>query len=207
MAILEAYGTSQNSGQAVFSDLSTVNYARTIYLTVNGTPSGTQSTSYTIAGGDTPASSYVADYTGLLPATTYTVNCTVYRSSPWEVVYSNSVSFTTLSPPVQPWDWYTSKTSGGSFNLTPTEWLDFCERINQMRVARSLSAYPFTTSSTYIGSDKPFYAWIFKEAVNALDGFWGLADELKTVQSGDDIYAWYFTNLKSCLNQAISEIP
>ncbi|GEM_PF-2900708 len=204
IATFIAYATGHKSGQADFYDLATVSYARTIYINAGG---GIQTHTWTIAGGATPSSSYVANFTNLTPSTIYTANCTVYRNSPWEVIYSNRDTFTTYAPPVSPWEWYTPKTSEGNFNLTAAEWLDFCERINQMRIARGLSSHPFTTTSNWISKDKPFYAWIFKQAVSALDGFWGLAEELKTIQSGNKIYAWYFNNLKSCLNQAIADIP
>jgi len=203
MATFIAYATGSKTGQAIFSDLSTVNYARTIYINAGG---GAQTHTWTIAGGATPSSSYVANFTNLTPSTIYTANCTVYRNSPWEVVYSNSASFTTLPPPVLPWEWYNPKSSGGNFNLTAGEWLAFCERINQMRVARGLPTHSFATTSNWIGKDKPFYAWIFKQAVSALDGFQGLADELKNLQSGDQVYAWYFNNLRTTLNNAISGI-
>lgn len=203
MANFLAYATGSNSGQALFSDLSTVSYARTIYIDINGA----QKRTWIINGGATPNSSYTANFTGLKPSTVYTANCTVYRNDNDTVVYTNSYSFVTAAPPVLPWEWYTPKTSGDNFNLTAVEWLDFFERINQMRIARGLSAHPFTTTSNWLGKDKPFYAWMFKQAVSALDGFWGLAEELKSIQSKDKIYAWYFNNLKSCLNQAIADIP
>ena len=150
-------------------------------------------------------SSLTATFTNLTPNTQYII---IISCSANGYTDSNNSSYTatTLPAPVSPWEWYTPKSSGGNFNLTAGEWLAFCERINQMRVARGLSTHSFATTLNWIGKDKPFYAWIFKQAVSALDGFQGLADELKNIQSGGKIYAWYFSNLKSCLNQAISEI-
>jgi hypothetical protein len=213
MATFIAIATSPNAGQAIFSDLSTVSYARTIYITVNGTPSATQTKSWTIAVGSIPSSSYTANFTGLEPSTLYTANCTVYRNSPWEKVYSNSHRFTTLAPPIFTWEWYTPKTEDNMlFPVTVKEWLDFCERINQMRVARGLGEYIFTKN---IWSNMPFSKDIFLEAVEALTPFRGLSPELSQVKSmiedkwgeSSKIKPWYFSNLKSCLNQAIVDIP
>ena len=197
MANFIAYPVSSIRGRAEFSDLSTVNYRRMIFINVDGT----QEKSWLIDANATPSSVYTSDFFDLSPNTTYTAQCIVYRTTDWEIVYSNTASFTTLAPSVSPWEWHNPKVSGEDFNVTFGEWNGFCARINQMRNAKGLGAYTFTTAI----SGNPFYATMFKEAVNALDGF-GVAAELKTVTSGSRIYAWYFTNLKASLNNAISTI-
>ena len=106
---------------------------------------------------------------------------------------------------ISSWEWFTPKTSGLGFNLTKDEWIAFCNKINEVRTAKGLTAYSFTTSSTYIGIGKPFYAWIFLQAANAIDEINGqVSSELLSVASGGYIYAWYFNNLKTALNNAIS---
>lgn len=116
--------------------------------------------------------------------------------------YSN-VAFVAMLNIVQ-WNWFTPKTSNMGFNITRAEWLAFCGKINEVRIAKGLSAYSFTTSTTYIDKDKPFYAWIFLQAVNAINDIGsGISTELLGIKSGDDIYAWYFENLKTALNNAI----
>lgn len=192
MATFIANATGTTTGQAVFSGLSTVSYSRTIYITVNGTPIGTQTRSWTIAANATPSSFYIANFTDLNPSTTYTANCTVYRNYPWEVVYSDSDSFTTFTPPVQPWNWYTPKTDDDMlFPVNVDEWLDFCERINQMRKARGLSEYAFTTN---VWGNMPFSKNIFLEAVNALTPFWGLSLVILRESHKNKNY-WYFLKL------------
>ena len=113
---------------------------------------------------------------------------------------------------ILPWEWEYPKTSNENFNLTSNEWLNFCTKINQARSIKGLSPYSFTTSSTYIGKDKPFYAWIWLQAANAINDLGtGVASDCLNVKSqkvsmGNDsiIYPWYFENLKTALNNAIS---
>ena len=42
------------------------------------------------------------------------------------------------------WEWWTPKT-GLIIRPSPDEWLAFCSKINEVRVAKGLSAYHFTT--------------------------------------------------------------
>lgn len=116
--------------------------------------------------------------------------------------YSNIFNVAMLN--LLPWDWHSPKATGIGFNITRTEWLAFCNKINEVRVAKGLSSYSFTTSSTYISKDKPFYAWIWLQCANAINDLGtGVSSACLNVKSGDDIYAWYFDNLKTALNNAI----
>ena len=140
--------------------------------------------------------------TGLTPSTRYNIVADIYNSQ--GLLVSLSGVATTESMNIEPWEWYTPKTKGTGFNITRTEWIAFCNKINAVRVANGLSNYSFSTSTAYIDKGKPFYAWIFLQAVNAIDDLnTGVATEILNVKSGDLIYPWYFNNLKAALNNAI----
>lgn len=117
---------------------------------------------------------------------------------------------TTAPIPLELWAWSFSTSAGSDFNLSSSEWISFVDRINAVRVAKGLSEYSFTKNSTYLGSGKPFYAWIFAQATTALDDMnCGVSSQLKDVNyiaSGKNIYGWYFTNLAAALNNAINSI-
>lgn len=146
--------------------------------------------------------SLTMNFTNLTPSTQYTIDirCSAsgYEASDW-----NSYTATTLT---SLWEWHIPKIEGKDFNVTRDEWLAFCTKINEVRRLKGLSDYSFTTSTANIYKDKPFYVWIFLQAVSALSPFSGIAPQLPTLKSGDEIYAWYFTNLKSVLNDAINSI-
>lgn len=286
MATFNASSTGYNSGRAVFSGLSVVSYARTIYINLGGS----QQKSWSISANASPSSSYTAYFSNLNPNTNYTANCTVYRNSDWTVVYSNSSSFRTEEKPlpkltsptlntgatiktntsiqitmytvteaeryyaringgtiysgtgrtfnftglnpntqylieikcsatgyldsnwvgyrattlsISSWEWWYPKTKDSSFNLTADEWLAFCSKINEIRVANGLNEYGFSISPTYIAKDKPYYAWIYNQAKIAIDGL-NTGYTLLTATSGDMVKAnEHFNNLKNALNSAI----
>lgn len=177
------------TGNSISVTINPVTGATTYYARING-------------GNQQSSSGRTFTFTGLAPNTQYFIEIacigSFYSMSDWAGYYA-----TTLSAEL--WEWHTPKTTGAGFNVTRAEWIAFCEKINEVRVAKGLSAYSFTTSTTYIDKDKPFYAWIWLEAANAINQINGqVASACLNVNSGDNIYAWYFDNLKTALNNAIS---
>ena len=164
-------------------------------------------TSYTSPG----ASSVSKTISGLSSGTRYAIIVDIYNDDLNTYLTTLYEYVTTDAPDIEPWEWWTSKT-GLDLRPSPDEWLAFCNKINEIRIANGLSAYTFTTSSTYIGKDKPFYAWMWLQAANAINEISGqVASDCLTVKSqrvsmGNDsiIYPWYFENLKTALNNAIS---
>lgn len=149
--------------------------------------------------------------TGLIPNTTYNIDADIYASS--GLIVSLSGTATTAPADIEPWEWYTPKDTNEDM-LTPVtrqEWLDFCDKINEVRVANGLSEYSFTTSTAYISAGKPFPAFIFLQAADAINDMGGIAPQLLDVKPmsedpwGDSskIFPWYWSNLKSALNNAI----
>lgn len=140
------------------------------------------------------------NFTGLSPNTQYLIEikCSAsgYLDSNWAGYLATTLSITS-------WEWWYPKTKDANFNLTAGEWLAFCNKINEIRVANGLGEYGFTTSSTYIAKDKPYYAWIYNQAKTAIDGL-NTGFTLLTATSGDMIKAnEHFNNLKNALNSAI----
>ena len=186
----------------------TIKTANSITVTINAVTGAT--TYYARIGGGTAQTSSGRTFAfyDLTPNTQYYIEIKVggsgYRDSNWAGYYA-----TTLATAA--WEWWYPKDDIRRFTLDRDEWLAFCNKINEVRVANGLSAYSFTTSSTYIGKDKPFYAWIWLEAANAINAINGqVAAACLNVKSWSEsqdndsiIYPWYWDNLKSALNNAI----
>lgn len=114
--------------------------------------------------------------------------------------YGNDSRYTftarTLRGKPNNWSWYTAKVSGNAFNITYSEWNDFCNRINEFRNYKGLNNYPFTT----VRKGDIFYASYFNQAVNAI---WAMSPSISppsTVSSGDTVTAYMFNRLRDSLN-------
>ncbi|HCS10981.1 MAG TPA: hypothetical protein DIV40_05945 [Clostridiales bacterium] len=187
----------------------TVKTATTIKVTINF-QDGVNKHYFRINGGATIDNGVFTTYTftDLTPNTQYYIEIKVggngYQDSDWAGYYA-----TTLSAEL--WEWWTPKDDENS-DVSPDEWLAFCSKINEVRVAKGLSAYSFTTSSTYIGKDKPFYAWIWLQAANAINEINGqvaadclnVKSFLESMNNDSIVYPWYWGNLKTALNNAIN---
>ena len=92
--------------------------------------------------------------------------------------------------------WTTPKVSGGTFNLTATEWNGLCENINLVRAYKGLGAYNFTTA--YIGY--PFTADMYNQAVYAIQGVPGYGSYLYPVIPKQTITADHMNILVNELN-------
>jgi hypothetical protein len=186
------YSTSQYGGFRIRE------YGSTNWTTFSAGTSN-YSDSYNGYTGQYYTSAYLT-ISNLLPNTTYSFEVEVNLDGTW---YTRpTITITTLVGTL--WEWQNPKTQGTGFNLTPTEWLAFCNKINEARVYKSLAEYSFTTSTDYIATGKDFYAWIFLQAANAINDINSqVASEILAVVSGGTIYAWYFENLKAALNNAL----
>lgn len=183
------------TGNSISVTINSVTGADTYYARING-------------GNQQSSSGRTFTFTGLTPNTQYYIEIKVggvgYEDSDWAGYYA-----TTLSAEL--WEWWTPKDDEDS-DISPDEWLAFCSKINEVRVANGLSAYSFTTSSTYIGKDKPFYAWIWLQAANAINEINGqvaadclnVKSFLESMNNDSIIYPWYWYNLKTALNNAIN---
>lgn len=179
----------------------TIKKGHSITITINPVAGATTYTAKITGISEQNSSSRTFSFTGLQLNTQYyiEIKCSGsgYEDSDWAGYYA-----TTL--PSEPWEWFTPKISGGDFNLTAEEWKAFCARINEIRVLNGLSLIDFTIDNPYLAKGNPFYAWIFKKAANAINEINGqVAAECLNVVPGDDIFAWYFENLKTALNNAI----
>lgn len=176
------------TGNSISITINPVTGADTYYARING-------------GSQQSSSERTFTFYGLLPLTQYFIEIKVsgfgYQDSDWVGYYA-----TTLAAEL--WEWQYPKTSATGFNVTPEEWLAFCNKINVVRISKGMLAYPFTTSPTYIAKGKDFYAWLWLQAANAINEINGqVASACLNVNTKNDIYAWYFDNLKNALNSAI----
>lgn len=207
MAQLQIVGVTKNSISARVIELSTsFAYTRRFEWKLNDILKGIN---YSSAGASV---SPTFIYSDLNSNTIYSVSVDIYNDSSGAFLAS-FLLYVTTSAGISPWEWYTPKaTNEDMLNpVTRSEWLAFCNKINEIRLANGLLIYPFTTSITYIDTDKPFAAWIFLQAANAISDLGGVAPQVLAVKSMSEdkwgtssiIYPWYFTNLRAALNNAI----
>jgi len=140
------------------------------------------------------ATSYT--WTGLSPSTTYYANVRAYTSGGGWSNWSNYDFATTPKGKPSSFSWYTTKSSGGNFNLTASEWNDLCTKINDFRSYRNLSDYTFTRA--YSGNS--FTATQYNEARNAINVMNPSTSIPIYRNSGEIIYASDINGLRDSLN-------
>lgn len=151
---------------------------------------------------DGNANSAPRTFSGLNPATTHTVGARVWYKTVSGGSYDASVAltdeiFSTLAP-TRPtnFSWSTSKTSGGAFNLTSTQWNNFTTKINEFRTYKGMPNTSFTTA--YLGSS--FSAAIYNQARTSIGQISGAGTLPAQGYTGSLIYASYLNDLVSALN-------
>jgi len=131
-------------------------------------------------------------FTGLKPNTTYFFRAQVVDGAySWD--YTRYLTTASLPRPSN-FSWTTSKTSGGNFNLTASEWNALCTRVNDFRRYKGYNDASFTTA--YFGNT--FYAYMFNEVRNAIAVLSSAVPS--TVSSGGTVYASDLNQLVSALN-------
>lgn len=128
---------------------------------------------------------------------TYKVRVFIVNSSGKVSETSNWITVT-VPEKIRPsnFSWTYSKTSGGSFNLTASEWNSFTSRINEFRDYCDLSSYSFTTA--YSGNS--FTAAMYRQARTAIQAIDGYGTYIPYVYAGDEITAYMMNVLVSELN-------
>lgn len=141
-------------------------------------------------------------WTGLAPETTYSFTALVTPDGSYEREYYGS--FTTPSRSsggggTRPsnYSWVTSKTSGGDFNLTDTEWNGLLSRLNEFRVYKG---FPEIATFVYAYKGNDFTAVQFNQAVNTLNSMSSPVSPPGAVTSGDTVYATQLNGLVTSLN-------
>ena len=174
---------------------------RTIDWEIDGRSSGSGS----LSAGDSSSSAQY--FITLSPSTTYYISATIhYSSTPTSGVDSwvtVSGSFTTADEPEPEPEprpdyfyWTYSKTSGGVFNLTASEWNSLMSNINSVRSWLGYSMYAW--QSAYSGNE--FTASMYNTAVHAIESMGEFSGSLSTVSSGQRIYAWMLNDLRDAIN-------
>ena len=195
----------------------TANYVKVTYSATVSSNNSSYGNTYLTSDGDSGESLMIAAGTTVH---VYADPSTGYKFSKWEIITPTNLTLTTISSgdptiasftmPSQAvsikayyttnrpayFSWTYDKSSGGSFNLTATEWNNLCSNINAVRVYKGLSVYSFTTAS----SGNIFYASMYNEAVDAIQGISGYGAYLSTVSSNSIIYASQMNSLVSELN-------
>lgn len=146
------------------------------------------------------STSRTAYFSGLSAGTTYYIRvkatATGYDDSEWRVAQAT----TTIAAG---WNWQHSTLPGNDIALTRSEWLDFQDKINEIRNGRGYSSYTFTTSTTEIYGGKPIKASHFNEAINAINTMLSSLNDMDTVSAEDMITSAKMTEMKDKLNSCI----
>jgi hypothetical protein len=138
------------------------------------------------------------DFSGLLSGTTYTIKAWV-KSTPANRVYVGKQVFKTTGTAVtrpSNWTWTTLSPTATTYTfgklkanlVSATEWNSFCERINQFRTYKNLSAASFTTAVT----NSDFTSAIYEQARSAIS-------DMATVNNPSGFYS-KLVALKDALN-------
>jgi hypothetical protein len=148
-------------------------------------------------------STLTVPYTGLVPDTIYRFEIYATKNALDSDIVVLEEKTLSIVRPVN-FTWTYSKVSGQDYNLTGTEWNNFCSKINEFRVYKALTEVTFTP---WVSGDYP--ATCFNQAVNALNGLSAYFATGKTipaaVRSGyvDSIKAGYFTQMSEALNSIV----
>lgn len=134
-------------------------------------------------------------FTGLDPDTTYTVEVRVVDAAGNWTGKSHTITTDAPSAPSD-WSWYTSKTSGGTFNLGAEEWKDFFNRINDFRSYKGWGSYSYTPPTV----DGIFTASMYNQARNAINTMNPPTSIPISRSSGDIVYAYDINRLRDSLN-------
>lgn len=158
-----------------------------------------------IGTSDTASSSVTQ--TGLTPATTYIIKAEVYNYYNDTLLWSDTLSVTTLSPTPNPysWSWTTTERNAldnkGKVNtITWQRWNEFCEQV-RLTTVWYYGSDPYGCNNAKMSADsKVMTATRFRIIKNAIGSMnpTGIDDSL--IQTGKTVYGSYFVTLSQKYN-------
>jgi hypothetical protein len=102
---------------------------------------------------------------------------------------------------LESWNWWSTVSSGSSFNIGVAEWAAFLDKINEIRVYNGYANYTFGNfNGDSPSSGDPFKALYYNEAVLAINE---LGYSYLTKSPGDEVSAERFISLKDAINAKI----
>ena len=149
-----------------------------------------------------------ATFTGTLD-TTYAYKIEAWAEFDISGTTLNSIGTATLyvTPGIDLWAWeyeisskqpFYNQDSTAAYLMRAAHWNDFTTRINQVRVAKGLATYSFTTATT--STTEAGIRSCINQAIQAINA---LGYSQSTVASGDLISANVFNTMRDNLNDAI----
>lgn len=139
-----------------------------------------------------------AYFGGLSAGTSYQIRLYAYGNGYEDSDWSSWYIATTTA--VTGWNWWHSTLPNNVINLQRLEWIAFQNKINEIRVAKGYSSYPFSTSGVYVGS--PIKAWHFNDAINAINAMRS-SNYISQVSVGEKISSAKMIEMKDKLNSSI----
>ncbi|NEW08226.1 hypothetical protein GK047_19685 [Paenibacillus sp. SYP-B3998] len=142
-------------------------------------------------------SSAYCSFTGLAPDVSYVFKVRAFDNQLNYGSIGSNYSARTLKNRPYDFSWDNSKASGARFNVSSSEWNRFIGRINEFRIYKGLKGYGFTTAPY---SDGKFYAFMFNQAVAAINEMNPPVHAPASQSSGGIIYASLLIDIVRSLN-------
>lgn len=146
-------------------------------------------------------SSLAGDGSALVAGATYTLWVYVYDTDNNSFGASNSTVFSRPRPANFNWD--AAKTTGGTYNLTYSEWNGLLDKINEFRAYKGLSqitTFNKTTTSGALSNIVAPSATSFNAAINGINTMAKTIATPSAVSTGDKITADKLNTLRNSLN-------
>lgn len=194
MAYLSA---TTNGSTSIIVTINDLTYSASEYVQFQVNNNNTGSQYVWSSGSSSKSTSYTIN--GLTPNTTY--NFTGYANFQGTNYNIGNASAKTSPARPLPFFWSNTKVSGGSFNLTASEWTRLIQNINDVLVYRGSGGYSwFYNQFSNITSGKNFTANMFNEARNAISSGSPSVPVPPSASSGGIVYASMLNGLVNSIN-------
>ena len=195
---ITTYDVTNDAFSVQYSDISG-NFTEVLVNVYTGSGTWTLRESKTI----TPPTT-TARFTGLTSGTTYTIRAwsRFFVNNTWLESINNSYNIQAASSRPENWTWTTAKISGNTFNVTATEWNNFCARINAFRAYKSPTLYP-AVSFTSAVSGQPATATQINQARTAINAMSPPTAVPSAVTSGGNCLPSTINGLSQSLNSIL----
>lgn len=163
----------------------------------------------TSVDGGVSSTPYVT-FRGLKPDTKYEVEYELFYSSTEtgsldsSVTGSKTIYTDALEPTIEHFEWDTSKTTDGAFNVTASEWNRLIDKITEVYTYLGWTNYQETYPISKVSKGEIFYAERFNEVKEAIGNLYSTG--ISTKSSGDTINADDLNQLVTSLNAKIDNL-
>lgn len=192
-----------NSGTAKFYSTSSLDFVGSLSTSTSfNTTSGRPDSELVYNDDDGEGNNFLISYDVVAGITYYLfVRCYSISNSGSVTVYIDPPAVTVTRPDLFEWD--SAKTSGGTFNITASEWGRLLDNINAVRVYKGLAEMANGTTVGYFlypASGDNFLALHYNQALMGIAGILGTGYDANAVNIGDSITADKINLLRDMIN-------